>query len=198
MQTRRIQRALIIALGGCVVGALAFPLSAGAYSLSKSTNGLIIDRESTDSTAAVNVYLHYAYSNESAGSWLTTVSVFDTTKFGSTKTLAMVGGDLGDSIEVPLQSGYRFQLIRISNNATIDKRFAILNEPMEVTVENTPTVNIGTQPAVSLSSSVSVAGTMPVEVASFREIPDGFLSSAAGMGVVALGAMAGFFTARRV
>lgn len=206
MQTRRIQRALIIALGGCVVGALAFPLCAGAYQIMKSTNGVILAMESSDTTQPVTITRYYDY-KPGDSIWSTSTSGYDQplshNAYNKSRPVAVfdAGAYSGDTIELDLEPGYRLQLIRVALTSSPYTRmasFALINDPVQVTVQNTPTVNIGTQPAVSLSSSVSVAGTMPVEVTSFREIPDGFLSSAAGMGVVALGAMAGFFTSRRV
>lgn len=189
MQTRRIQRAVIIALGGAVVAALALPGVASAYQVIKSTNGVILAMESSDTTQPVTITRYYDY-KPGDSQWSTSTSGFDQplshNAYNKNRAIAVfdAGAYSGDTIELDLEPGYRLQLIRVAlTNSPFTRvaSFALINDPMQVAVENTPTVNIGTQPAVSLSSSVSVAGTMPVDIQAVPEWFEGLAGLAAAV-----------------
>lgn len=196
MQRLRTQRAVIIALGGAVVAALAFPLSVGAFTVSKSTNGVVLERSSTD-TQTVRVFVYYDYKGGSnwTGSFdpFSPASYNSSVMFGSATNLRLINTSEANSIEIVPPSNYRCFLVNITDDAItygVD-RFALMGEPLRVSVQNTPTVNVGTMPevavssmpSVALESSVSVAGTMPVQL---EAVPE-WLEALAGLATAVMG-----------
>lgn len=143
-----------------VGAALLCPVSAPAYDLMKSTNGLIVSR-SDDDTRSTDVYLYYDYKGGS-----------DWSNYGGSHNPNYVSSynqsrrflqlaSTGESVEVPLQAGYRCQMLYLADGVKTET-FAVLNEPLDVS----GVVTISAMPAVSVDGSVSVDGTMPVSVRS--------------------------------
>lgn len=167
-------RAVIVA--SVTVAAFAFPVSAQAFTLSKSTNGVILQR-SAENTGSVRVYVYYDYKGSEAATavWDASYDPFTVSSYErwywstGNSYMVMNASAQADTIEIPRPGAqYRFWFINIVTNeyapVAID-RFALVNEPLDVTISNSPTVSVSDLPPISLSSSVSVAGTMPVEVA---------------------------------
>lgn len=161
---RTIRWAAACAMVACVA-ALVFPVRAGAFDAMKSTNGFFINREATDSTASASITLYWGYKGGEQ-SWTTTYLPTYSGSYNYSETWSNLWQGDTDGIEVPLKPGYMLQQVRISQSGGLVRAFAVINEPLDVSVANTPTVDVRSQPAVSLvSSSVSIADTVTASIA---------------------------------
>lgn len=163
----------IAALVCAVVVLLASVSPALGWELSKSTNGVIINRQSDDSTAALAVgFIYYGYKGGEE-SWSATYSPVVSTSYNHSVNIGTLFpiGSSGDAIEIPLVEGYRLQAVMLSQSGIGQRWFGVIKEPLLVDVQNTrlPVSTVGTvcvssMPTVSVGTSFAVAGTLPVDV----------------------------------
>jgi len=161
--------------GAVVVAALAsllLPGQAIAWELAKSTNGVIVARSFDDTSSAnVVVYRYWDYKGGSEWVWNDGGNVPLSTGSYSANNFLALGGAWG-SVEVPLKSGYRCQLLRIVQSGRADELFAVLNEPLAVqgavSVEGTVPVALSGETSMSISAD----STLPVQVAGVAGVSD--------------------------
>lgn len=144
-----------------------------AWDLGKSTNGVVINREPSDtSTATVVVSLYYDY--KGGASWVSSYTPSYTSSYNTTRWICNIDGVDADALEVDLQPGYRCQMVQVAQGSTY-RKFAVLYEPLKVSVENTSvparlttTASVtGTVSVSAMPTTMSVSGTLPVDIASF-------------------------------
>lgn len=161
-----------------LMGAVAFPSVAGAWDMMKSTNGLIIER-SEDDTRSTDVYLYYDYKGGSDwNSYGGANNPNYVSSYNANRRFLQLA-NTGEALEIPLVPGYRCQMLYLADGVKT-KTFAVLNEPLAVS----GAVTVSAMPSLTLESSVSVAGTLPVNPWGSAGLPDGWV-----VGVVALGCM---------
>lgn len=167
----------------------AAPTPAHAYDVTKSTNGIFINRESTDSTAGATVTIYYGYKGGET-SWTATYAPSTGGSYLYSDTLTNIWASDTDGMEVPTPNGYRLMLVRLSISGGTIRNYPIVSEPLDVTVTNTHTVNVGTMPGVSLNTTaVSIADTLPVSVVELNDnlwVLAGFLALFLGSAFVVL------------
>lgn len=139
-----------------------------AWDLSKSTNGVTINKEPSDtSTQTVTVTLFWDYKGGS--SWVTSYTPSYTSSYASTKWVCNIDGNDADAIEIDLNpTGGRCQMVQVAQGSTY-RKFAVLNEPLRVSITPSGTLpvavsNVPTVAVESMPSTVSVSGTLPVDV----------------------------------
>lgn len=147
-----------------------------AWQLSKTTNGVVIERETSDSTTNTASYtIYYDYKGVVGNTYDSAYSPRLTTSYSQNTTTMAVFDSAGQvsSVEIPLVANYRVQLVTITGTVTGTKSFVILSEPLKVSLPSTQSVSVSnwptstvvsSMPTMSLASSVSVAGTLPVSV----------------------------------
>jgi len=183
-----------------VVASCAFyfarPATALAWNIGKSSNGVIIDRESSDSpTQTVSVYVYYDYKGGDEA-WVSTLSV-NTGSFNQNKLVANFGSTEGG--EIALIPGYKLQYVHLSGP---NRGFGVISEPLDVSVRSsvalnvTGTVSVGNSPTSTIISSmptqvvsavVSTDTTLPVSVSSVAGLDPDVLGFGTGLGLVCLG-----------
>lgn len=157
----------------------------------------------TDTTGAVNVYVYGGYKNDpvpklTTGYWPNYSSSYTT----STVDYSILsGGSPNDSqiVAVPASWG-RIILTNLSGAATDKAIFYRGNYPVAGSVDATVTgypaslaprsavsATITAMPDVSLSSSISVDGTLPVDVVSAAGVSSDGLAVVLGLGLLCLG-----------
>lgn len=155
-----------------VVAALVFPGSALAWDLGKSSNGVVINRESSDTnTATVVVTVFYDY--KGGASWVTSFTPSYTSSYQSQKWICNVDGTDADAIEIDLMPGYRLQMVQVAQGTTY-RKFAVINEalkvsevgtlPVPVYLSRDATVAVSAMPA---TINASIGSTLPVTLAGF-------------------------------
>lgn len=163
-----------IAAGMVVVAAvLAAPFSAYAWDVAKSTNGVILVREVTDTTTTVNVRVYYDYKGGG-------LPYATTSSYNSYITYTNALYATTDAYEVDLVEGYDRQLVEYGGRAV-----TVLHEPLDVSVVGTVPVSVSSTVPVSGSVTaavdatlvadveaglLSIAGTLPVDVVSADEV----------------------------
>lgn len=169
-----------------LAGAFLRPVPAAAWSLSKSTNGVVVERESSDATSNVTVSVYYDYTG--GDTWTSSARAGSTSSYRASVTLGtLAGGD--EAWEIPLVKGYRCQMVMFSTG----KYFPVLNEPLAVSVDNTRpiAVDVSAIPTVSVGSTLSVAGTQTVDVQRIGGVDSGGLTAVVGLLLLGLGVIVG-------
>lgn len=153
--------AVLVALAGVLLAARP----AYGWDLAKSTNGVLLTRANEDTQTPSAVWVYYDYKGGAAyhPSW----SIWTSASFN--KSVGYVLGSTWDAFEIPLQDGYRVHLLTLGSPA--NKYYVVLNEPLEVSVENTP--------AVAVPAGVSLSSTGTVDVGTVDGLPAGYLSGLA-------------------
>jgi hypothetical protein len=175
--------------GAGVFLALAlFAVPASAWELSKSSNGVVVNRQSTDSSQGVNVYVYYDYKGGSY--WSSGQSPSVTSSYNANDFVGLVfsTGDTGQSIEIALKPNYRCQLVVLSQSGVGQKTFAVLNEIHQVSVIGTPTVAVSNQ--TTSGTSVSIVGTVPVDVGAVGPFTSQGIGVAGLLGLAVVGFVA--------
>lgn len=166
-------------------GAVALTPAYATWELSKSTNGIIITRDlnSTDTTLNANVQVFYDY-KWGDKEWDVTSgrSPFLAASYNKSKTYPQMYGTSGTAYEIDLPPTHRLQLVIVSWTGA-SRGFAVVNDPMQVTVENTPTVSLASTSSVSIETS----GTLPVEVETLTGLDAGAVGTSLALGVLYLG-----------
>lgn len=159
---------LLLAAAGVLLGTVP----AHGWEVVKSSNGVVIQRGSEDSTATGSLTVFYGYKgagdmydpayNPTAGA-----------SFEKSRAYANVLSATIDAIEIPLEPGYRVHYLYLSLGAG-SRRIIVLNEPLNVKVagQNAPlTVAPADGQSLpvrvaegSLSVTASVDSTLPVHV----------------------------------
>jgi len=169
-------RAIVAIVAAVALFAIAVP-SAFAWDVAKSTNGVVIIREASDTTTTCEIrhywdYKGSAYSPASSASYNASQSISNAI-YAST-----------DVFEVELKEGFRRQFVLVGNGSTF-RGSTVIYEPLMVTVENT--VAVSGLPTASMTGTVSVEGTQTVELVSFGESIKHFWM----LGLLALGVVVG-------
>lgn len=155
----RAGAALVIVMVSFAALALAPAPVHATWELSKSTNGIIITRDlnSTDTTLNANVQVFYDYKWGDV-EWDATSgrSPFLAASYSRSKTYPQMYGTSGTAYEIDLPTSHRLQLVLVSWTGA-SRGFAVVNDPMKVTVENTPTVGVAGTVAVSGSVEATVS-----------------------------------------
>lgn len=178
-----------VVLAAALAFALLVPVPALAWSLSKSTNGAVLVPTSTDSTGTYDVVIDSDYKGGFGYS-----ASYDPTVFGSYNTHTSVGSFSWPQtvycagLEVPLSStGGRIQRV-VLNNTTAGKAdycFVTLFEPLSVSIDNTHPIDVD----AAMTSSVSVAGTLPVSIQQVGDLPRNALTTTLVLGVLVGGGL---------
>lgn len=187
----RLSKYIGAALVAAVVVAMGVaPWSAGAWELSKGTNGVVLMRESSDTTAAVAIdrFWNYKYGD---ADWVFSSSTDRLPNsylaYNSSANVAQIqAGSLADAIEVQLQPGYRLQMVRVKlldTPFTSLQTFAVVNDALGVRVSNDVTIS-------AMPSTVSVDATLPVTVEGLAGIDGPGLLAGVGLVCFALGIVA--------
>lgn len=163
--------------------------SAFAFTVEPTDHGTaLIVRESTDSTAAVSAIVSFDYKgNLGLGYWDSAYPPANAGSYNTSWVMGVVSGAAPcNSAEVPLNTSQVRQIVRVVQGGSY-YNFPIWYQPASVvaTVAAMPSVSatITDMPAVALESSISVDGTLPVNVA---DLPPG-VWGAIGLGVLVLG-----------
>lgn len=190
-------RATIMVIFAVVV-ALVVPHQANAWELSKSTNGVVIQRTGDAAGAAANVRIYYGYKGD-ADIWPPPLSLSSVASYDHVSTAFTIfdSASTVQAVELPLiADGGVWQLVRVQASGFPDAWFIARSEPLNVSVRNSPAVKLSqpatvtvanaltieSAPPVSLDSSVSIDGTLPVSVDSIG--PLNAQGIAAGFGVL--------------
>lgn len=191
---KRAGRVIVVAV--CATVALfAFVSVAGAWEVTKSTNGVVINRETSDVTTTTVIIRDY-YSYKGGTTWDTAFLPSSTTSYNSSRILYNSANQF-EAIEVPLESGYRLHLVQLTISGGTTRSFCVVAEPLQVAVSNVSSVTVVSMPAVALESSVSVEGTLPVDVASVAGMSSGFLNLVGSSVGLLMGTGAGYVFSRR-
>lgn len=170
-----------------------------AWDVAKSTNGVILVREPTDTTTTVSVAVYYDHKGDA-----NTYPYGATSSYRSSFTYTNALYPSTDAYEVDLMPGYDRQLVLYGGRGT-----TVRFEPLDVTVENTIAVPVrlpATQsvnatvtdiPAIALESSVSVDGTLPVDWSFGSLGTDGFTASVF-LAIAGLGGVVGYAGVRHL
>lgn len=188
------------ASGAIVAGFILCAVALGAspafgWEISKSTNGIVINREPTDATStAVTAYLYTGY--KGGNSWSTSYSPMSASSYATETSLGTVmpTGASGDAIELDLNPSVRLQAIVLSQSGIGQRWFALINEPQRVEVVNTPTVNVTGSTTVTGTVRVSdmpdvrasVSSTLPLST-TVHGLPDDMPATLAAFACLALG-----------
>lgn len=132
-----------------------------AWEVAKSSNGVVVMRQSDDSTATVGLSIYHGY--KGGDSWSASYPVFYAASYAAATTYVNFIVDSADVVEVPLDpANGRVQMVYLNDG----KRLAVLCEPMNVAVQGTVPVSVATTLPVSLDTTlgVSIGTTLPVEV----------------------------------
>lgn len=173
--------------------ALAFVCSpAYAWDAVKSSNGLVMVRESTDTTASTDIRIFYGY--KGGDQWSASYPVTSWTSYASSTVFTNFLPPEVDAIEIPLlPNGGRFQLVSSAGAGVL---VPVIYEPLRVDVTNTSlpvsgSVNttITNDVPVTLDTTlpVSLDSTLPVAVNAIGAFDGGGLTLAIGAGLVGLG-----------
>lgn len=151
-----------IAVTAFVVGMLlALLLAAPAYGWDafKSTNGVVLVRESTDATISADLRVYYDYKGGS--SWNGSYLPMQSASYNSVATYPGFLGANVSTIEVPLvAAGGRVQLVYCSVGPI---QVPVLNEPLNVSVTSfTPTATVSIPETATVSIS-GIAGASDAE-----------------------------------
>lgn len=160
-----------IAASAFVLASLAVCSPAFAWEAYKSTNGVVVVRESQDTTAAADVTVYYDY--KGGQSWSPSYNPVYSSSYRQLVTFPSFMQGNVDAMEVPLVDGYRFQCVSI---AGAGGEFPVIYEPLNVAVKSfTPT------------ATVSIPETSTVDVGSIDGLPPGFVYAAAVLLVLVIG-----------
>lgn len=164
-------RAGVAVLAVALALGFSSPGLAHAWSMSKATNGFILTR-STDDTRTMSSVTHY-YDYKGGSVPTSTYKVDDPSSYNASVVYSNVFATSGTmSYELPAVPGYKMQMIRTLDGVQ-DERHIFLYEPLNVAVSNpTTVVAVSALPTVSIGSSLSVAGTLPVDPWSTAGLPD--------------------------
>lgn len=156
---------------------LAFPLSAAAFDVTKSTNGIFINRESTDATTAATVTIYYGYRGGET-SWTTTYLPSSSGSYLYSDNFTNIWASDTDGMEFTAPAPmYRLILVRVSQSGQSTRNYPIVNEPLNVSVTGTPTVRVASMPAVAVSAPISLDSsgtTLAVDPWRSAGLPDGW------------------------
>lgn len=190
-EPRRIQlvRVRVFVMLTVALALVASP--AFGWSIVKSTNGVVLDRESGDSTATVTVTVRYDYKG---GNSYSPSYPYSAASFNAS-TPAMYLGEHVDSVELDLVDGYRIQYVGLTVGS-VTRAFVVINEPMQVAVESSvpiaidSTVTVG-QVSITPTSTVGLAEGTEVGVSSVGSLDDFSLTYLGGIAAVGLGIAVG-------
>lgn len=173
-----MRRSLVIV--AALLAVLALPAVAHGWELSKSSNGVIVSRDASDTPgyyASVVVYYDYKGGDDYSASYSPRVA----TSYRQNVTYSSIFDAFGsiDAVEIPLVPDYRVQFVSVQSSlSSTNKYFVCLNEPIAVrevdpvdsvrvsgsvsaTVTAAPPVSLETSPVpVSLSPTASVLATV--------------------------------------
>lgn len=186
-----------VAIALATVAFLVSVAPAIAWDLGKSTNGVTINKEPSDtSTATVVVSLYWDY--KGGASWVSSYTPSYTSSYNQNRWVCNLDGTDADAIEIDLQPGYRLQCVQVNQGSTY-RKFAVINEALKVSRVDTAASPVylsqvasiaGTVAVSSQPSTVSVAGTLPVDVVGAFGVPD--FGSLVRLLAVALSATGGY------
>lgn len=137
---RHLPPRMMATVGAAVILAavLTHPATASAWGGDKSSNGFVLNRESTDTTVGVNVYLYWDYMGGS--NWDPNYPIADVSRFRQSATVAWLDS-FGEGCEIPLRPGYRVQMVRVYGGG-VDRRFGVISEPLSVDVTRSCDVTV--------------------------------------------------------
>ncbi len=151
-----------VTLAALLLVLLWFPTAAHAWNIAKGTNGVIVSRESSDTTAQVIITRRADYipgdTWSSAAGSTSRPSSKDAYRIFEVICYLDQSNGVADSIEVPLKPGYRCQLVSVADANTasvIYQTFAILNESLAVALPATQSVAVSSLPSVLGTVAVS-------------------------------------------
>lgn len=154
-----------------------------AWEISKTTNGIVINREVSDEvthTPAIQIYWDY----KGGDSWHNSFGPALASSYNSNRYLPTWNTAM-DSFEFDLEPGHRLQMVNLSGGSLPGPvRMVVINEPLRVDVSNTPTVTVG-NPLTQVS--VSADSTLPVSLGSL-----GVVLEDTAIGFVVVGTLLSF------
>lgn len=180
MFPRLALRATAVALGILAVSG-AFVVPAHAFTVEKSSSHVIITR-SGDDTNTATVTERYGF-NKTQPAEAVWSGNYDLVRPSQSIPNTVY------SFEFPLSATEGFHLLEIQQTGQATEKFVVYRESLRVQVTNSPVVTVSAMPPVALESSVSVDGTLPVQVASVGDLDSSALKALALMGLLSAGVL---------
>lgn len=187
----------VFAVVAAVWAALLFPFSAGAWEVSKSSNGVVLTPSSTDSTGTYDISVRVGYKGGEKYSESYDPALYFSYNYTSsvvgTLTFTYPGTVVVRGIEVPLDDEYRIQRVTV-NNVTAGKEdycFVVVHEPLNVAVVSQPAVVLSGSPTMTLDSTLTVDPWVTVR------LPEGWPEFLVVLGVVMCGGATATWLLRR-
>lgn len=172
-----------------VVALLSVVPRAFAWDIGKSSNGLVINRtaEDTNTVNTVTVVRYYGYKGGESY-WSGSYAPMNVASWNYNDSVYFAGASSSAGMEIPLKEGYRLQMVLLTQTATADQKFAVVNEAVRVETSGTVPVSVAETLPVSLATSASIAGTLPVEVGGVPDWAEAFAALLAfSLGLVTVG-----------
>lgn len=157
---------------------VGFPAAAHGYDVSKSSNGVFLNRAVEDTVTVSSVILYYDYRGAGDGRpWFDAAAdPWQTSAYRASKTLT-ISSTGWDGVELPLMEGHRTHLVYLTG---VNKRYVVLREPLVVSQAATLPVTVSGVPTVTVSGVVSTG---------VSDYDPAFLA-ACGLGLLMLGVVA--------
>jgi len=129
-----------------------------AWDVAKSTNGVVIVREASDTTTTCEVQVFYDL--KSGYTAYGSIASYD-----ASYTIKSALYSSTDAYEVELVPGYRRQLVRYGPNDSGPYRsVAVCYEPLQVTVENTQAISVSLEESLQVDVSLDSSASLNVSV----------------------------------
>lgn len=180
----------IVGAAIALVAALSFPGVANAVGVDTSRPGVVaLTRQSTDTTAQVNVFVYYDY--KGGATWNTTYGATTTSSYRSAAP-GMIFPIGATHLDVPIVAGYRCQYV----DAGALGKFAVLNDAVIGSIPTTVTAAIPGGVSLASTAAVSIEDTLPVIFAGVAGASDqdmGLLAILIGAAIAAV-LFGGFLT----
>lgn len=180
MPLRTDRRTVCFVAVAALCAVLLCPSSVFAWEISKATNGVIVSRSVEDtSTGGINIGRYWGYLG--GEDWTDTKPPNWGSSYSASKSYVFDGTEF-EALEVPLTSGYRCQLITVSQTGRPARAFALLNDRLNVSLPSTQSVSIGASSTIAVSNlasqtaTMSVVGTLPVAVTGIGRMDSEFLT----------------------
>lgn len=182
----RLRAVAVLAGGAALVVASLSASPAHAWTSTKASNGLVFTR-SADDTVAVSFREYYGdkplTAGQNRGNYVYPSQYTSQTADG-------VVDNITNSFEWPLADDDGWHLLIIYRSGVAEERHVIYREPLRVSVADSVPLSVSSMPPLSLDTSVSVDGTLPVTVESVGALNYWGLTAAASVLLFVFGILA--------
>lgn len=159
---RNVARAVVVLCLG-ITAALVVVSPAFAWSVNKSTNGIVIEREASD-LASTTVSISRYWDYKGGENWDTAKNPASGTQYNSSEVL-FASATIFEAFEVPYRPDYgRLQMITVAQTGQPGRLFMLVMEPMKVSLPANQSVAISTMPSVAVSIETSTGAALPVVI----------------------------------